>query len=118
MFSNYGPNHKDTKAQRTRKKILGSLRLDDPCGPWAGLARLSLVAAACPDCAARQGGPACLTGAGVAEGRSGQDHGFTRRRCRCEVPITEDNLDDSTACKRFGRGDGWSLRHLGQEDGG
>jgi|GEM_PF-6578708 len=30
----------------------GSLRLDDPCGPRAGLARLSFLAAACPGCVA------------------------------------------------------------------
>ena len=55
ISSNYGPNHKVTKAQRTHKEIRVSLRLDDPCGPRAGLVRLSLLAAACPGCAARQG---------------------------------------------------------------
>ena len=46
IFSNYGPNHKGRKAQRTRKEIRGGLRLDDPCGSWAGLARISLLAVA------------------------------------------------------------------------
>ncbi len=141
ISSNYGPNHKGTKAQRTRKEIRGSLRLDDPCKavswprpvlapgccPWPrpGLRRLSR----------RTGLPGGDWGAG---GQAGQDHRFTRRRYRHEVLMMEGQLwatapirqvgpactarvlgrGEAGACATWGRRTRWFGRRTGQLDCG
>jgi len=80
-------------SQRTRKEIRGSLRLDDPCKAvsWP---RPALAPGRCLSGQRRSSGHTGLPGGGdwEAGGRSGQDHRFTRRRYRREVPIREGQL--------------------------
>ena len=81
------PTTETQSAQRTHRDFLkgipGSLQLDGPCGPRAGLARLSLVAAVGPSCVARRGGPACLAG---TVGRSGLRVRWRWRQAKAAFP--------------------------------
>jgi hypothetical protein len=99
---NYGPNHKGTKAQRTHKEIRVSLRLDDPCKAvsWP---RPALAPGRCLSGLRRSSGRTGLPGGdGRAGGQAGQDHGFTRRRYRREVPMREDNYGPQRRSARPG----------------
>jgi hypothetical protein len=121
IFSNCGPNHKGTKAQRTRKEIRGSLSLTILADRGLASPGARSWQLARPGCVARQGALAFLAGTGGQKVQAGQDSGFTRkarsfgegRTIWTTAPIHW----AGPARTRFGRGEGWGLRCMGQEVG-